>query len=182
MAFLDFIKRFYSIEKSIEEKILNGIKEDRSYDLGKIWEDGNLKNLKKLDNLLIILLKIMKQEKILIDRITNYDLLKSLYTLVGDKNSLLKRAKKAQIKEIEELGPENWFNEFKGQIGLLNTSLEKIIRTNSFSRRDFLKRSALLAVSSMIPLPKYQNINYTIISKYDQKKIIEAIDYAADQV
>ncbi|MBI2656491.1 hypothetical protein HYX03_02025 [Candidatus Woesearchaeota archaeon] len=147
MKLFDFLKRFLKAERSIEEKVLENLKQGKSYDVGKIWEEKSLANLEKLDKLLLILLAILRREGIPIGKITREELMIHLFNLVGSKNSLLQRSRTLQLKEIEILDPEKWFFEFEQEIEHLNQSLRKILRDYSqnsgISRREWLKRVGL---------------------------------------
>ena len=125
MGIKDFLKQLLGKEVSLERKILNDLKSKSGYDLGKIWEDQTLKDLKKLDSLLLLLIQILKKEGVPITKISKQELLRHLYDLVNDKNSLLRRSSDTQIEEIQRLGPEKWFEEFNFQINHLKKSLLK---------------------------------------------------------
>ena len=60
MGFFDFIRKWLRREQTTEHQILQDLKSKSKYDLGKLWENKTLEDLKKLDELLLTLLKILR--------------------------------------------------------------------------------------------------------------------------
>lgn len=123
-----YLKQLRRAMISVEVRILEDLKEGDKYDVGKIWDEKSLADLQKLDNLLLVLLSILKGEGVQIHNLPKEEILKHLHKLIENKKSLLQRSEVLQIKEIERLGAEEWFKEFEEEIKHLNSILGKIFR------------------------------------------------------
>ena len=111
----------------LESRILMRLKEGDTYDVGKIWDESALSDLKKLDKLLAILLGILNKEGNLSDDLSNEEILRHLHRLVSERDSLLQRSQATQIKEIAKVGPREWFEQYNEEIRHLNELLQKIL-------------------------------------------------------
>lgn len=127
MDIFERLKRFVRTAIRLESRILMRLKEGDKYDVGKIWDESILADLKKLDKLLVVLLRILNKEGNLYDNLSNDEILRHLHKLVSERDSLLRRSQAAQIKEIDRVGVQEWFQEYSEEIRHLNELLYKIV-------------------------------------------------------
>lgn len=88
-----------------------------------LWTDEEIKDLEKLRELLLVIIKLFYHEhKQLRDlgQVDYDEFKKDVRQLLSNHHALLKKARKAQIEEIEFFGLERWFEMFRRNIENLN--------------------------------------------------------------
>ncbi len=146
------IKRIYYSES----QILKDLKEGDRYDLGKIWQEDSIADIRKLDLLLLILLDVLRKEKVPLNRLTVDEILRHLHSLTENEESLMQRGARVQVKAIERLGPMRWTSNFRNEMAHLNAELSRIV-----SEIDHRQGSQLLRVINL--LKQNENIYNTIL-------------------
>ena len=150
-----FVKKLIGKIYWSESQILKDLKEGDQYDLGKIWKDDSIADIQKLDELLLILLAILRKEKVPLNRLTVDEILRHLRRLTENEESLMQRGAQAQVKAISRLGPKIWTVNFRNEMAHLNAELSEIIR--GIDRQD----SQLIRVLNI--LKKNKKIYATIL-------------------
>ncbi|MEK6946588.1 MAG: hypothetical protein AABX32_03190 [Nanoarchaeota archaeon] len=96
--------------------------EDHAY----LWEE--FEDLEKLRELLLVIIKLFYHEHRQLQDINKVDyeeFRKDVRELLSNHNSLLQKARKAQVEEIEFFGLERWFEIFRKDIDKLNEIIER---------------------------------------------------------
>ena len=123
------IKRFLDEENELldeEREILNRIYSRFLEDHAYLWTDEEIEDLAKLRHILLVIIKLFYQEhRILKDvrAIDQQEFNKAVRDLIANPDALLQRLRKSQIKEIEMLKPEGWFNAFRKDIEKINEAI-----------------------------------------------------------
>ncbi len=121
-SFIDEEEKLLKEEKELLHKIYSRFIEDHAY----LWEE--FEDLEKLRHILLVIIKLFYEEHRRAHDVTKVDyeeFKKDVRELVADQDALLQRARNKQIKEIEFLGLERWFEAFKKDIERINEVIEK---------------------------------------------------------
>ncbi|MFC1691560.1 N-acetylmuramoyl-L-alanine amidase [Nanoarchaeota archaeon] len=126
------LKNALKRECSLEQQIQDSVKAD----IGNLWKD--IEYLIGMQEVLSVIVKLFlarhpiqtfseNEKKLFYEDVKN---------LLGNKDSLLQRTKEAQIREIEQLGVENWFERYEKFLSYLNYMISE--KERGVDRREFL--------------------------------------------
>jgi len=113
------IWRFLPEEKKFLHKIYLKFIDDHA----NIWREAENLDLARLRYILFVIVKLFYEEhKHLTDisQIDQQEFNRAVRELIADPDALLQKTQKAQIKAIDRLGVERWFNAFRKDIEKLN--------------------------------------------------------------
>lgn len=118
------ILRFLPEENKFLHKIYEKFIDDHAY----LWSEAENLDLARLRYILFVIIKLFYEEhKHLqdINQIDQQEFNKAVRELISNRDALLQKAQKAQLKEIEHLGVEGWFNAFRKDIENINKIIQK---------------------------------------------------------
>ena len=118
------ILRFLPEEKKFLHQIYSKFIDDHAY----LWSEVENLDLEKLRYVLSVIIKLFYEEhKHLSDisQIDQQEFNRAVRELIANPDALMQKAQKAQIKAIDRLGVERWFNAFRKDIEKINEVLEK---------------------------------------------------------
>ncbi|MBI2652744.1 hypothetical protein HYX00_04735 [Candidatus Woesearchaeota archaeon] len=118
------ILRFLPEEKKFLNQIYSKFIDDHAY----LWSEVENEDIPKLRYILMVIIKLFYEEhKNLHDvsKIDQQEFNKAVRDLIASPNALMQKAQSAQIKVIDRLGVERWFNAFREDIGRVNQIINK---------------------------------------------------------
>ncbi len=116
------ILEFLEEDKKVLHKIYAKWIDDHAY----LWTE--FEDLDKLRHILLVIIKLFYEEHKQLHDVNAVDykeFRREFRELIANPDALLQKAQKAQIKEIEKLGPERWFDIFKIYIEEINGIIER---------------------------------------------------------
>ncbi|MBI2655733.1 hypothetical protein HYX06_04915 [Candidatus Woesearchaeota archaeon] len=126
--FMDRLKariwRFLPEEKKFLHKIYSKFIDDHA----NLWLEVENLDLARLRYILFVIIKIFYEEhKHLHDvsQIDQQEFNRRVRELIANPDALMQQARAAQIKEIEDMGLERWFNAFRKDIEKINEIIQK---------------------------------------------------------
>jgi len=148
------IWRFLPEEKKFLHKIYSKFIDDHA----NIWREAENLDLARLRYILFVIIKLFYEEHKHLNDISQFDqqeFNKAVRELISNPDAFLQKAQKAQIKAIDRLGVERWFNAFRKDMERINGIIERYesrnpaaneaIKSIEFFEKDFddFKRSRL---------------------------------------
>ena len=111
-----------------EKKFLHEIYEQFIDDHANLWREAENLDLARLRYILFVIVKLFYEEHKHLNDISQIDqqeFNRAVRELISNRDAFLQKAQKAQIKAIDRLGVERWFNAFKKDIEKINEVIEK---------------------------------------------------------
>ncbi len=129
------ILRFLPEERKFLNQIYSKLIDDHSY----LWSEVEDKDLAKLRYILMVIIKLFYEEhKHLHDvsQIDQQEFNRAVKELISNPDALMQKAKSAQIKAIDRLGLERWFNAFRKDIEKINQIIQKYEQAQTIQSRE----------------------------------------------